>query len=144
MIDSGKFAIGLTLYSLISLALFLSAAFTGAAWIVYGLVLMPFYLCCLLYTINLYLKYPHSKIGFANSFWYAILGAQLFALLTSPADCRGWHQGNTCYSFIQRNIDVSLDRAHWTTVENLFPIALLSYLIGITFYLWNIKIARSQ
>jgi hypothetical protein len=143
MIGSGKFAIGLTLYSLISLAIFLSAAFTGAAWIVYGLVLMPFYLCCVVYAISLYLKYPHGKIGFANSFWYTIVGSQLFVILTSPADCRGWHQGNTCYSFIQTYIDSSPVRSHWTTVENLFPIALLSYLIAITFYLRNIKIARS-
>jgi hypothetical protein len=105
MLGSRKFAIGWILYMLASLAIFFGAAFTSAAWIVYGLVLIPVYCCCLLYCLSLSVQHPRSNIGFRKSAWYAIIGTQVSIVLTSPADCYGWHQGRACYSFIQTYLD---------------------------------------
>ena len=48
-------------YILASLAVAASISFTGAAWIIYFFSLLPLYLICTLYCLNLYLNHRHQK-----------------------------------------------------------------------------------
>jgi hypothetical protein len=104
MVASNRFSIGALLYCLVSLAIFLSVAFTGAAWIIYLVTIAPLYLGTLLYCWSLYLEYPTRSIGIDRTAGWAVIGSQIFTLLCSPADCRGWHQGNACRALLQTQI----------------------------------------
>lgn len=148
LLNSKKFALYSFGYYLASLLLFLTAANTSAAFIAYGFFLTPFYLVFFLYCLIISLGDRPQKIGLKKSAVYALFGSQVFTILTSPADCRGWHQGNSCYSFLQMHIQntVALPTStpHLTTIENLFPIALLAYILAMIWSLKTLKIEDNK
>jgi lysylphosphatidylglycerol synthetase-like protein (DUF2156 family) len=129
MIDARKFTRFFILYILTSIIISFTVAFTSAAWIVYAFTILPFYLICVLYCLSSCMN-RDTKFTFKSRSWFAILICQLLFILTSSADCYLWSQGRACYSLVQTYLDrTKLDPPHWTVVEAIFPIALLSYII---------------
>ncbi|WP_373541079.1 hypothetical protein [Chamaesiphon sp.] len=130
------------LYILTSIVMALSIAFTSAAWSIYFFSLLPFYLICTLYCLNLYVNHRQQQLKFRISFWCPLLFQSIF-IITSPAECRLWHQGRACYSFIQSYVETTqLDPPHWNFVEVIFPLSLLLYLLSIVAFLKNAQIAN--
>jgi hypothetical protein len=129
MINIIKFTIFFSLYTILSIVVALAVSFTSAAWIVYAVTLLPLYLVCNLYYLSICLENRHAKIKLKASSGSAIIVCQILFMLASPADCYMWNQGRSCYSFIQAHLDrTSLDPPHWS-IELMFPIALLIYII---------------
>jgi hypothetical protein len=138
MVDVRKFTAGFFLYALVSFVVFLMAAFTGSAGLAYLFIILPFYIICLLYCLSLGLKDRRGTIKVSRRSWCRSLICQCLVVLTSPADCYGWHQGRACYSFLQTHLQTSLgspgfqsDPPHWGVVEGTFPIAVLLYILSI-------------
>jgi hypothetical protein len=139
MITTRSFITYFILYIFTSAIIALSISFTSAAWIVYFFSLLPFYLICILYCLNLYVNHRHQQLTFKISFLYPILFQSIF-IVTSPAECHFWHQGRACYSFIQSYLDITqLDPPHWYFVEIAFPISLLLYILSTIAVLKNIQ-----
>ena len=78
-----------------------------------------------------------------------IITSQIFIILSSPASCYGWHPGVDCYCFIQKyfedkpdGVDLSsfvpVNSLHWQ-FENVFPFAVLMYMISIIAFLNNVR-----
>ena len=71
---------------------------------------------------------------------------QLLIVLTNPASCYGWKQGQACYSFIQAHLTTDSlttfqnPTPHWSIVEFMFPIAVLLYIISVAIALKKIRI----
>jgi hypothetical protein len=141
MIATQKFIIFYLSYIIVSLVISASIAFTGAAWIVYFFSLLPLYLICTLYCLNLYLNHRHQKVRLKLAAWYLIPISQLLFMLTSPADCYLWHQGRACYSFIQTHLDKTLlDPPHWAVAEVIFPVSLFLYCVLILAFTNKLKL----
>ena len=137
------FAICFILYIFASAMLALGVSFTSAAWIIYFFSLLPFYLICILYCLNLYVNHRQQQLELSRAFWPLILSFQLIFIVTSPADCHLWHQGRSCYSFIQSHLNnTQLDPPHWHIAELLFPLSLLLYMLSIVACLKKAQIDR--
>lgn len=143
MITTQAFTTYFILYTFASLVLALGISFTGAAGIIYFFSLLPFYLICTLYCFNLYVNHPDRQMKLKVSFWYLIPIFQLTFMVASPAECRLWHQGRACYSFIQSHLDnTQSDPAHWSFVEIIFPLSLLLYSLSLVAFLKKAQIQR--
>jgi hypothetical protein len=130
MISVVKFTAMLVFYVFASLLIAFRASFTSAAWIFYAFTILPLYIICILYCLNLYLSNHREKIKIKTSFLYSIPICQLLFIITSPAECYFWHQGRACYSFIQATLtNTRLDPPHWAAIELIFPISLLLYVL---------------
>ena len=130
------------LYALSSLFIFATVAFTEAAALAYLFILLPFYLACILYCLKLSLEHHYQTIRFERSWVLWSLIGQGLVVLSSPADCYGWHQGRACYSFLQvhlGSIDVQGETPHWSLVELMFPIAGLLYILFVIAALKSIR-----
>jgi hypothetical protein len=135
------FATITVLYLVFSFAVYLSAAFTVAAGIVYLFVVAPFYLGCIAYISSLARQKNRSKLTFDLLPFRLSLLSQIGLMLTSPADCRGFKQGSACYSFVQThwpNQDF-VDSIHWGWVELLFPVLLIFHIVCILYFLRSIR-----
>ena len=142
MMTTRNFATYFILYIFTSAGLALGIAFTSAAWLIYFFSLLPFYLICILYCLNLYVNHRHQQLKLSRYFLYPILFQVIF-IVTSPADCHLWHQGRACYSLIQSYLDrTQLDPPHWNFVEIVFPFSLLLYALSIVAFLKNTQIDR--
>ncbi|WP_373546692.1 hypothetical protein [Chamaesiphon sp.] len=141
MITTQAFTTYFILYTFASLVLALGISFTGAAWIIYFFSLLPFYLICTLYCLSFYLNHRDRQLKFTASFWYLIPIFQVIFMATSPAECRLWHQGRACYSFMQSHLDNTQgDPAHWNFVEIVFPLSLLLYSLSLVAFLKKTQI----
>jgi hypothetical protein len=130
MISVLKFTTILVFYIFASLAIALTGSFTSAAWIIYAFTILPLYLVCGLYCLNLYLNNRRKNIKIKTSFLYFIPICQLLFIITSPAECYFWNQGRSCYSFIQATLtNTRLDPPHWAAIELIFPISLFLYVL---------------
>jgi hypothetical protein len=136
-----KFIVICLAYILISLVVAASISFTGAAWIIYFFSLLPLYLICTLYCLNLYINHRRQKVWFKLSSWYSIPISQFSFILTSPAECYRWHQGRACYSFIQAHLDRTLlDPPHWAVAELIFPFSLFLYCVLVLAFMRKLKL----
>lgn len=141
MIATRKFIVFDLAYILISLVVAASISFTGAAWIIYFFSLLPLYLICTLYCLNLYINHRHQKVNLKLSSWYSIPIFQFLFMLTSPAECYHWHQGRACYSFIQAHFDRTLlDPPHWAVAEIIFPVSLFLYFVLVLAFMKKLKL----
>ena len=149
----GKFTAFFILYTLMSGVAHLSAAFTGAAWLVYFFTLLPFYAACILYVLSYYSKNRLSKLRLKRLPLSLGLLFQILTILVSPASCYGWHQGNSCYTLAQTYLGgQSLvgfmgdhnGPAHWSLIEGMFPVALIAYLIAVGVFLKTIAYLRGS
>ncbi len=141
MIAIPKFIVFYLSYIIVSLVVAASIAFTGAAWIIYFFSLLPLYLICTLYCLVLYVNHRRKKVNFKLTYWSSIPISQFLFILTSPAECYGWHQGRACYSFIQAQFDRTLlDPPHWSIIEIIFPASLFLYCVLILVFMRTAKI----
>ena len=136
-------------YVLLSLFIYGLASFTSAAWIVYLFILAPFYLICVLWVpIKLAAK-SKQIIRYRAGLFLPIIASQIFVILSSPASCYGWHQGVACYCFVQKYFEgrpygddgffVPANSLHWQ-FEDIFPFAVLMYMISIVAFLINVRL----
>ena len=114
----------------------------------YLFVLVPFYIICILYLLNFSLKHRQEKLKYQRLPLYLSAIFQLLIILTSPASCYGWKQGQACYSFIQARLtEDSLTNfqntpPHWSIVEFMFPVAVFLYIISVVAALKKIRIEK--
>lgn len=123
--SSKKFVISYFLYVLLSFLFCISVSFTIAAWIIYFVVLAPFYLICLIYVISIAVNKRHSRVRLHKPSFLLLLSVQGMVVLASPASCYGWKQGQACYSLIQAlfvNIFTNENLSSFTT---MYPIGAL-------------------
>ena len=136
-------------YVLFSLFIYGLASFTSAAWIVYLFILVPFYLICVLWVAIKLAAKSKQMIRYRAWLLLPIITSQFFVILSSPASCYGWHQGVDCYCFVQKYFESKPDSAdlssfvpanslHWQ-FENVFPFAVLMYMISIIAFLNNVR-----
>ena len=123
------------------------ASFTSAAWIVYLFVLVPFYLICVFWVAIKLAAKSKQIIRYRGWLFLPIVTSQIFVILSSPASCYGWHQGVDCYCFIQKYFEgngtnpssfVPANSLHWR-FEDVFPFAVLMYMISIIAFLNNVR-----
>jgi hypothetical protein len=108
-----KFAIAFIAYCLMSLILYGGSAFTVAAWIVYPFTVGVAYMFALIRLLDLHLKTTPS-VRFSHLIGSGIVLFQILTLLTSPASCVGFKQGDPCYSLIQATMtNVSVQPPLW-------------------------------
>jgi hypothetical protein len=135
-----KLSLGFALYALCSLIVFFTASFAELAWIAYALVVLPFLVLCVAYCAFLGFKFP-ARVPMLNRFWMITgLVLQCLVVLTSPADCNGWHQGASCYSFLQMHLSdtANQQQVHWLWLERAFPVLGLLYLFCVALFLRNV------
>ncbi len=129
-------------YAGLSLIIHLWSAFTSMAWIIYIFTLAPFYGFCSLWLVSIILNRSKTQsIVIKYRVWLLlpIVMLQALVILCSPASCYGWHQGATCYSFIQMYADKlfvfgeMLDRPHWQ-IESMFIPVLFIYMLSIIYF----------
>lgn len=143
-----KFTIVFTIYTLTSLAVYFTTAFTIPAWLTYSFIFVPLYITCLLYLINLGLKHRQKMLRYQRLPLYLSVFFQLLIILTSPASCYGWHQGKLCYSFLQLHLtEDSLTNfqdtpPHWMIVEFMFAIALFLHVISVVATLKKLRVEK--
>jgi len=134
-----KFTLFFALYVLASLAVYLIASNTIAAWIIYLFILVPFYIVCILYLIALSLNNRQRMLRYRRLPLYLSIIFQSLMILTSPASCYGFKQGQACYSFMQTHLDGNTTQ-HWSIVENMFPVTSFLYIISVVVFLKMIHI----
>ncbi len=142
VISIRKFILFFTLYVLISLSAYLITANTIAAWIIYLFILVPFYIICIFYLISLSLKYRQKMLIYQQLPLYLSITFQLLMILTSPASCYGFKQGQACYSFIQTHLAGNTTQ-HWSIIENMFPVTSFLYIISVMAFLKMIQIEKN-
>lgn len=141
-----KFTKFFALYVIVSLGIYFLTSFTIPAWLLYLFILVPFYIICLLYLINLSLKYRQKMLRYRRLPLYLSFLFQFLIILTSPTNCYGWKQGQACYSFIQTHFSGSnltsfqSTSPHWSVVENMFPVVSFLYIISVAVFLKKIWI----
>jgi hypothetical protein len=129
-------------YAGLSLIIHLWSAFTSMAWIIYIFTLAPFYGFCSLWLVSIIVdrSKPQPKlIRYRVWLLLPIVMLQALVILCSPASCYGWHQGASCYSFLQMHADKLFmvgaisDRPHWQ-IESMFVPALFIYMLSIIYF----------
>ncbi|NMF60272.1 hypothetical protein [Pseudanabaena yagii] len=92
------------------------------------------------------IKKRNARVRYYRAFIPLIFVLQAAKLLSSPASCYGWSQGNSCYSLLQLLLDpanlktLSNPPPHWLTIESIFPIALILYMISVGAFLLTIRV----
>lgn len=134
------------LYSLVSTILHFGAAFTIAAGIIYLFFLLPFYGVCLLSIISWGLTGANQqKVTVKFRIPLLIPVGQVLTVLSSPASCVGFKQGDACYSFIQTLVmGMDTEPAHWGIVESIFLPAFFLYLAFLGGFLGTVRIEKTH
>jgi hypothetical protein len=140
MIRTRKFTIFFIFYCLLSLVISCGVAFTELAWLVYTFTIVPFYFCCILYCTNFTVKYRHQAVIISHPSLYLILINQILMVVTSPANCYGWHQGQNCHSFLQVHLENTLyqNPAFWEAINRMFFAFLFLHIVSMMVYLSKI------
>lgn len=128
-----KFVLLLIVYGLVGSVVFLNAASTSPGWIIYFIFLGPFYLVWVLYGLKLLPQHPQATILLKLGKVLPSLLGQGLVILTSPANCYGWHQGSNCVSFWHTYLSQSQD--YWFLNQGLFLIYLLVYIVLVSIFL---------
>jgi hypothetical protein len=122
----------LTVYIFLSFILFLTTSFTITGWIIYGILLLPFYATILLVSWLTVWQNRTKTAQIKYWIWGIVLVLQVATILASSGNCYGVKQGARCYSNIQillgnvpRNGSSNLP--HWQQIEDAFPKLLLAY-----------------
>jgi hypothetical protein len=140
------FSVFVCFYAIVSLIVYLTTSFSSLAWIIAFFSLLPFYGVCVIGMISAVTKKSNSRVRYYKAFIPLILILQIAKILSSPASCYGWNQGNSCYSLLQLLLDsadlktLSNTPPHWLTIESMFPIALILYMISVGAFLLTIRV----
>ena len=132
-------------YLILSFVLFLLAAFTINAGIVYIFVLLPLYGLALLFGWLRLLKHRNKRAQFSHSIWFTIIVLQIAVLLTSPGNCYMVNQGARCYSNLQilfgniPRFGMVINVPHWIIVEDSFYRFVLAYYAALITGVWSTK-----
>ena len=149
-ISVGNFAALFTGYVIVSLAVYFTASFTIAAWLIYVFSLVPFYFICILYLMNFNVKHCQETLRYGRLPLFLSLVFQLLIILTSPTSCYGWKQGQACYSFIQTHLTTTnlatfqTTSPPWWIVDSMFVPALILHVISVGTFLKMIRIEKQQ
>jgi len=141
-----QFCVFVCFYAIASLIVYLTTSFTSLAWIVAFFTLLPFYGVCVIWMIVAAIKKRNARVRYYKAFIPLILIIQAAKILSSPASCYGWSQGNSCYSLLQLLLDpadlktLSNTPPHWLTIESIFPVALILYMISVAAFLLTIRV----
>ncbi|NMF56752.1 hypothetical protein [Pseudanabaena yagii] len=136
------------IYTVASLFVYLLTSFTSPAGIIVVFVLLPFYSLCVASIVSTNMKNRHATVRYNKYLLRCVLIFQGVKILASPASCYGWHQGRSCYSFIQELLsnenlrDFANKTPHWEIVETSFSIALVLYLVAIVIFLATLRIHK--
>jgi len=140
-----QFCVFVCFYVIVSLILYLTTSFSSLAWIIAFFSLLPFYGLCVIGAIMAAIKKRNARVRYYKAFIPLILILQVSKILSSPASCYGWNQGNSCYSLLQLLLDpaniktLSNPPTHWLAIESIFPIALILYIISVAAFLLTIR-----
>lgn len=140
-----KFSQLFTLYIFVSLIIHFATGFTIAASLIYLITLLPFSLLCVAHVASLAQKHPHSLIRYRKFLVYPIAITQTLVIFSSPSNCYGMKQGNTCHSVIQSlfsdfdSNSLSNLSTDWSRLELIFPIALTLYGISMLVFLGTLR-----
>lgn len=131
-----KLGLLLTVYVCLSIVALFISSFTINAWIIYGLILLPFYGATLLWGWVFALKNRDKTGQVSYRLWSLVLGLQAALLLTSPGNCFGVKQNSRCYSNFQilfGNVPRtgSSKQPHWYLVEDAFWLFLAAYCVAV-------------
>jgi len=143
------FTLIFSLYTFISLIICFTVANTALAWLIYLFSLLPVYIICAAYFVFVSFKHFQKKIRFRKILLLPVLTAQILMILSSPANCYGWNQGRSCYSFIQAYLShedlhvIQGGPAHWAIAESTFPLFLLLNLAAIVAFSATTKIEKA-
>jgi hypothetical protein len=139
------FAIVYILYALFSFIGCLTVSFTSLAWIVYFLIIAPFYLLCITYVVVAVWSNCNSTIWLRRSILYVVFLFQGLMVLSSPGSCYGWSQGQLCYSLVQTLFvdtvshedirTLATQVPHWSIVESAFPVMIGLYILAMALFL---------
>jgi hypothetical protein len=131
------FMIAYSIYMLVSLGIAFGVN-TIPAVLIYTFLLLPFQLICIAYAIAFGYRHRHQSCQINLRLLGLAVLCQGLMVLTSPASCYGFKQGDSCYSLLQmltanvvagRSLGTLLDPTtpHWHWLERLFPVMLLGY-----------------
>ncbi len=141
------FCVFVCFYAIVSLIVYLTTSFlSSVAGIVAIFVLLPFYGVFVIWLLATTIKKRNAKVRYYKAFIPLILILQAAKILSSPASCYGWSQGNSCYSLLQLLLDpanlktLANTPPHWLTIESIFPVALILYMISIVSFLLTIRV----
>jgi hypothetical protein len=149
-ISVGNFTTLFTVYVIVSLAVYFTASFSIAAWLIYAFFLVPLYLICILYLFNFNLRHYQKLLRYRRLPLFLSLVFQLLIILTSPTSCYGWKQGQACYSFIQTHLTTTNlatfqnTSPPWWLVDSMFIPALILYVISVGIFLKTLQIEQLQ
>ncbi|PZV10658.1 MAG: hypothetical protein DCF20_20990 [Pseudanabaena sp.] len=140
-----QFCVFVCFYAIGSLIVYLTTSFSSLAWIVAFFSLIPFYGVCVIWVLIAAIKKRNAKVRYYKAFIPLILIIQAAKILSSPASCYGWSQGNSCYSLLQLLLDpanlktLSNTPPHWLAIESMFPVALILYMISVAAFLLSLR-----
>lgn len=140
------FRVFVCFYAIVSLIVYLTTSFSSLAWIVAIFVLLPFYGIVVIWLLATTIKKRNAKVRYYKAFIPLILILLAAKILSSPASCYGWNQGNSCYSLLQLLLDpanlktISNSPPHWLAIESIFPVALILYMISVRAFLLRIRV----
>ena len=143
-----KLGLLLTAYCGLSLVLFFLASNTIIGWIIYFVLLLPFYGLVLLGGW-IFVWINRRRTARLSWLWALVLALQVAVLLTSPGNCYGSKQGDRCYSNLQvlfGNVARTgyHDVPHWRLAEDAFPGLVAAYDASMILALWRVAATRSQ
>lgn len=140
------FCVFVCFYVVVSFIVYLTTSFSSLAWIIAFFSLLPFYGVCIIWAIIAVIKKRNARVRYYRAFIPLILILQSAKILSSPASCYGWSGGNSCYSLLQLLLDpanlrtLSNTPPHWLTIESIFPVALILYMISFGAFLLTIRV----
>jgi hypothetical protein len=141
-----RFCVFVCFYAIVSLIVYLTTSFSALAGIIAFFSLIPFYGVCVIWMLIAAIKKRNAKVRYYKAFIPLILIIQAAKILSSPASCYGWSQGKSCYSLLQFLLDpadlrtLSNTPPHWLTIESIFPVALILYMISVGAFLLTIRV----
>ncbi|MBM0740692.1 hypothetical protein JOY44_03500 [Phormidium sp. CLA17] len=147
-ISVGNFTTFFVLYAFVSLAVYFTASFTIPAWLIYFFFLLPFYLICIVYLMDLNLRHYQKSLRYKRLPLFLSVIFQLLIILTSPTSCYGWSQGKACYSFIQTHLTTTKlatlqnTPPAWWIVDSMLVPALILHVISVAMFLKMIRIEQ--
>lgn len=143
-----KLGWALTVYLGLSFMVFLVMSNTINGWIIYFLLLLPFYGIVLL-GWWIFIWRNHTKIA-RIKYWILsiVLVLQVATIVTSPGNCYGVKQGARCYSNLQiliGNVPSTgpSNSVHWNLVEDGWMGILAAYGVAFAIGLLSTSVAKS-
>jgi hypothetical protein len=137
MIRKEKFTSLFVLYILASLGIFLVVSFnTALGFLQFIFMIAPLYIIFTLYYFRLSSKCLIPKICLLNFSLFTTIFTQFLMILTSPADCHGWFQGQSCSSLL--NLYFSQYSRYWSGINSMNSLFILVYFASLWIYLITI------